>query len=138
MKSTLKILVSIVIFLAVGIWLGGTRSQPAKVASALTQPARNSLITLDYLSEKVDRTDRRIDSLIDRVIALEGGSANPEVSTEYLEDEIYSIWSALEDVEETLSLLEEDTDYAVGWIDEIYAVICYGDVAVLNAEPMCD
>ena len=145
MKSAFGILVCIALIILVGIWTGGIRPSPVKVASALTRPAsedsqvtRRSLITLEYVNEKLNRVDRRIDLLTDRIILLETDPANPEVSIGYLEDEIYMIGEAVGDLEEALALLEEDVSYALGWIDEIYTVICYGDVVALNEASMCD
>jgi len=145
MKTALGILVCIALIILGGIWTGSIRPSPAKVANALTRPASEdsqvngrSLITLEYVNEKLNQIDRRIDLLTDRIIALETDPANPEVSIGYLEDEIYVIGEAVGDLEGALALLEEDVSYALGWIDEIYAVICFGDLVDLNQAAMCD
>lgn len=145
MKTAFGILVCIALIILVGIWTGSIMPSPAKVANALTRPASEdsqvngrSLITLEYVNERLKQIDRRIDLLTDRIILLESDPANPEVSIGYLEDEIHVIGEAVGDLEGALALLEEDVSYALGWIDEIYAVICYGDVVAFNEEAMCD
>ena len=98
----------------------------------------NQHLTNEYLAESIYRVDQRIDALIDRVILLELEREAPEIEVGYLEDELYSLRDVVDELGNQTGAIAEDVDYALGWIDEMYAVICYGDVAALNEEAMCD